>query len=45
MRLCWTKKCLHSKENYQQTEKAASWMGEDIYKRSILQDANIQNIY
>ena len=35
MGLHQTKKLLHSEENYQQKDKAASWIGEDIYKQYI----------
>ena len=38
------KKHLHSKENYQQNEKATYWMGEDICKRYIWQGVDIQII-
>ena len=45
MGLHQTKKLLHSERNYQQNQKAACWMGEDICKQYIsLMGVNIQNL-
>ena len=44
MRLHQPKKCLYSKGNYQQNEKAAYRMDKDISNGYIQQEINIQNI-
>lgn len=42
-----TKRCLHSKENYQQNKKSAYWMQKDICKEYIWWEylQNIQRIH
>ena len=44
MGLHQTKKLFHSEGKYQQNEKEAYWMGEDICKQYIWQGINVQNI-
>ena len=44
MGLHQARKLLHSEGNYQQSKKAAQWIGEDICKQYIWKQVNIQNI-